>query len=479
MTTDRAPSPVDLLKAVDLRPDGPVLWGRPVPASGPGVYLIELPEPRPTAPIEATRVGKWIERVPGLRLDGERPTFRSLMARLQAFWLPGQTVLFIGGATGTIGGRVAALRKTPLGDRRPYAGGHWLHTLQGLERARVWWAMTDAPEEYEDALLSAFADRVPAEIAAATAQPDLVLPWAVLRRPTGERRAHGITGALLPEPPAAPEPGTTVTDLPPGAADGAGSDTRPPSRPEAPRPARSTAPGGGVAPKRAAATKPGAATSRPAGTSRAAAAGPGSTDASPSRLDGAATQAPPDAAAPSADPRVASKAGPEAALKAASAPAKGPAKAPTEVHLSREGLQRLEAELGELRNVRRPEAIRRVATAREHGDLKENAEYHAAREELGFIVGRIHALEDRLRHVVVVEAADSDTAVIGSTVVVEVDGERAVYLLVGSTDSDPAAGRISTSSPVGRALLGHGPGAEVAVTTPSGAIITYRVVEVR
>jgi transcription elongation factor GreA len=440
MTTDRAPSPVDLLKTVDLRPDGPVLWGRPVPASGPGVYLIELPAPLPSAPIEATRVGKWIERVPELRLDGERPTFRTLMARLQAFWLPGQTVLFIGGATSTIGGRIAALRKTPLGDRRPYAGGHWLHTLQGLERARVWWAATDAPEEYEDALLGAFADGVPAEVAAATPQPDLVLPWAVLRRPTGERRTHGITGALLPEAPAAPVPGTTVTDVPPGAADGAGSDAPAPPHPEARRSARPAA-------ERAAAARRTTASKR---TARA----------------GSASNGPGGAAGTAA----AQKTGPKAAPTT---------KAPTEVHLSREGLQRLEAELDELRSVRRPEAIRRVATAREHGDLKENAEYHAAREELGFIVGRIHALEDRLRHVVVVEAAESDTAVLGSTVVVEVDGERSVYLLVGSTDSDPAAGRISTSSPVGRALLGHGPGAEVAVATPSGSVITYRVVEVR
>jgi len=435
MTTDHVPSPVDLLKAVDLRADGPVLWGRPVPAARPGVYLVELPEPLATAPIEATRVGKWIERVPELRLDGERPTFRTLMARLQSFWLPGQTVLFIGGTSGTIGGRIAALRKTPLGDRRPYAGGHWLHALRGLERARVWWATTDAPQEYEDALLSAFADGVPADIGAATPQPDLVLPWAVLRRPTGERRTHGITGALLPEPVAAPAPGTTVTELPPGAADGAGSDAPPPPHPEARRSARPAA-------ERAAAT-----TRRTAGASSASSA--------PSRAPRAAA---------------ARKTGPKAA------PA---TKAPTEVPLSREGLQRLEAELDQLRSVRRPEAIRRVATAREHGDLKENAEYHAAREELGFIVGRIHSLEDRLRHVVVVEAADSDTAMIGSTVVVEVDGETSVYLLVGSTDSDPAAGRISTASPVGRALLGHGPGTEVAVATPSGAVITYRIKEVR
>lgn len=436
MPADRAPTPVELLKSVGLRPDGPVLWGRPVPADAPGVYLIELPEPLATAPIEATRVGKWIERVPELRLDGERPTFKALLARLQSFWLPGQTIVYLGSSPGTVGGRVGALRRTPLGDARPYAGGHWLHTLRGLEQARIWWATTDAPAEYEDALLDEFAAAVPAEVAAATPQPDLVLPWAVLRRPTGERRAHGITGALLPVPAADPSPGTIVTELPPGAADGAGPEAAPPPSPSGPRAPRKPA-----APRpRAVTAKPG---SKPAGK-------PGGT-------------VPRSAGGPSAP----------------TAGSATPGKASTEVHLSREGLARLEAELHELRAVRRPDTIRRVAAAREHGDLKENAEYHAAREELGFIVGRIHSLEDRLRNVVVVDAADSETAVIGSTVVVEIDGETSVYLLVGSTDSDPAAGRISTASPVGRALLGHGPGAEVAVGTPSGAVITYRIVEVR
>ena len=86
-----------LLRSVGLMADGPVLWGRPVPASGPGVFVIELPAPLATAPIEVTRIGKWIERVDTLRLDGERPTSKALAARLSAFWLPSQTVLYIGG----------------------------------------------------------------------------------------------------------------------------------------------------------------------------------------------------------------------------------------------------------------------------------------------------------------------------------------------------------------------------------------------
>src|SRR6478752_8427668 len=95
----RTMSPPDaaaLLRSVGLLADGPAVWGRPVPAQGPGVFVIESPEPRAAAPIELTRVGKWIERVETLRLDGERPSSRALAARLASFWLPSQTVVYVG-----------------------------------------------------------------------------------------------------------------------------------------------------------------------------------------------------------------------------------------------------------------------------------------------------------------------------------------------------------------------------------------------
>ena len=89
------PSAPGLLRSIGLLADGPVQWGRPIPAVGPGVFVVELPAARPTAPIELTRVGKWLERVESLRLDGTRPTSRSLAARLAAFWLPSQVVLYV------------------------------------------------------------------------------------------------------------------------------------------------------------------------------------------------------------------------------------------------------------------------------------------------------------------------------------------------------------------------------------------------
>ena len=209
-------------------PDGPVPWGRPIPARRPGVFVIELPAPLATAPIELTRVGKWLEHAPTLTLDGERPTSRALTARLASFWLPAQVVLYVGSSEGSIGGRIAAMQKTALGDRRPASGGHWLQTLTALPKTRVWWAETEAVEEYEDAVLAAFGAAAGAGTAKVS-EAGVVLPFANLRRPTGERRVTGISGSLLTEPAEAPAPPTSVVVVPDGDAEGARGEP-PPSR---------------------------------------------------------------------------------------------------------------------------------------------------------------------------------------------------------------------------------------------------------
>ncbi len=215
----------ELFREVGLAPDGPAVLGRPVRASGPGVYVVELTAALPRPPIELTRVGKWIEALPGLRLDGIRPTSRAVAARLADFWLPSRRVLFIGAAETSIAGRVGALDRQALGDRRPHAASQWLKTLRDVE-LRVWWAETAATEEYEDALLGAFASSVPPEEAAALPKGSPVLPWANLRTTTGESKPHGLTGQVPAAEPRAPVPSTHVVDIEPGDADGARREVR-------------------------------------------------------------------------------------------------------------------------------------------------------------------------------------------------------------------------------------------------------------
>ncbi len=379
--------------------DGPAVWGRPVQAQGPGVFVVEAAAPLPSAPIELTRVGKWIERVEGLRLDGEVPTSKALAARIGSFWLPSQTVLYIGTSDASVARRVAAMAKTELGDRRPAAGGHWLKTLRSLDGLKVWWAATAATEEYEDALLAGFAAGVPEADLAALPDRTVVLPWANLRRPTGERKATGLKGALIPEPVVVPLPPTRVVRVADGDAEGArGEPPAPKRRPVAPR-------------------------------------------------------APRAAKAPVASTAVAA---PPATVVAAEA-------------LTPDGEARLRAELDELTRVKRPQVIARIRTAKEHGDLKENSEYHAAREEQSFLEGRIQAIEARLRSAVIVEAPAAGSRVgLGSVVTLDDDGETVAYTIVGADESDPPRGRISSSSPVGRALVGRDQGDYVVVVTPAG-----------
>ena len=425
-------SAASLLREIGLRPDGPVLWGRPLTTRAAGCYLVELPGPLPRPPLEFNRVGKWMERVPELRLDGERPTSKALAARIASLWLPSSAVVYAGATAGSLGGRVLALAHHVLGDRRPHADGHWLHLLLGMERARIWFAETDAPEEAFDAVLDAFGAAVGPSLPPGRPAGALLLPWANLRRPTGERQVTGITGSVLPGEVAPTPPPTRRVDVPPGDADGARGDERGSGtvrRTQAPVPVSEQGSGRPVADRGAAIAK-----ARLQPTVRA-----------------------PRATTPKVVP---------------------PSARSVPVPLTADALARLEVELDELSRVKRPDVVARIKAARELGDLRENAEYQAAREEQSFLEGRIRLLEERKRNAVLIDESGGDRARIGSTVVLEHDGETIVYSLVGSAESDPAAGRLSVDSPVGAALLRAVAGDDVEVRTPRGAV-RYRVVEVR
>jgi transcription elongation factor GreA len=197
-------SAVALLRSLDLMSDGPTRWGEPVRSRAPGVLLVETAARLDTAPIDITAVKAWTERVPALRLDGERPTPTQLLERLASFWLPQETVVYVGRTAKGLGARAASLFATPLGDRRPHPGGHWLWTLLDREQLRIWWAETPSPEEYEDGLFDAIAADLDTEARERLAALGPVLPWANLTAATGDAKRTGITGSLLAEDAAAP-----------------------------------------------------------------------------------------------------------------------------------------------------------------------------------------------------------------------------------------------------------------------------------
>jgi transcription elongation factor GreA len=144
--------------------------------------------------------------------------------------------------------------------------------------------------------------------------------------------------------------------------------------------------------------------------------------------------------------------------------------------ITEEGLAALKAEIGELETVARREIAARILTARGHGDLKENAEYHAAKEDQAHLETRILRLRQRLRNAVVVDV-DAESANGGAAtfafgrsaeVTDEGTGETHTWTIVGVTEADRAAGRLSAESPVARALLDQPAGAVVSVETPRG-----------
>lgn len=192
-------APSELFRAVGLRLDGPARWGTSVRATRPGVFVVEWPQALERPPIDISAVGTWIARVPTLTLDGARPTGKALAARLAAFWLPGETIVFVGMAPGSMNARLGELFSTSLGDPGPYADARWLMALAGHDRCRVWWAETNAPEEYEDALLDAFGAGVPPAVSAALVDTSHVVPFAnTVRAP--EHWRLGIADDLAEAP---------------------------------------------------------------------------------------------------------------------------------------------------------------------------------------------------------------------------------------------------------------------------------------
>jgi transcription elongation factor GreA len=152
------------------------------------------------------------------------------------------------------------------------------------------------------------------------------------------------------------------------------------------------------------------------------------------------------------------------------------------VPMTVKGAKALEEELARRKTVDRPRIIEAIATARAHGDLKENAEYHAAREEQSFNEGRIQELEAKISNAQIIDIQklpNNGKIIFGSTVKLcntDTD-EEVVYQIVGEDEANIKEGKISYSSPIGKALIGKELDDSIEVKTPGG-LINYDVIEV-
>jgi transcription elongation factor GreA len=145
---------------------------------------------------------------------------------------------------------------------------------------------------------------------------------------------------------------------------------------------------------------------------------------------------------------------------------------PKEFILTPEGLEKLKAELEDLTTNKRREVAERIKDAREYGDISENSEYDDAKNEQAMLEARIAQVEERLRSATVVDATElsSDVVAVGTAVKVKDgdSGKSVTYMIVGSTEANPAEKKLSNESPVGRALLGRAKGDTVSVQLPNG-----------
>jgi hypothetical protein len=193
-----------VLAVAGLVPDGVVRWGELINSDEPGIYVVssvddvdaEGQEPRP-APIDERAVARLLELRPELTMDRIRPDSVQLAERLAKFWLPEEHIIYIGLAS-DLHNRVNQFYETPLGARRPHAGGWFLKTLRNVEDLYVHWSKTYDRVAAEGAAIGAFVDRVSSQAKAQLRDPAHPFPFANLEWPPGTRKAHGIRGARAP-----------------------------------------------------------------------------------------------------------------------------------------------------------------------------------------------------------------------------------------------------------------------------------------
>lgn len=189
------------MTAAGLEPAGSVKWGLPVPIALQGVYVVstktdssvvgDISQP---CPISVDAIETLLFRRPGLTLDGRRPSPEELTLRISQFWLPDENVVYIGLAT-RLSQRIRAYYRTPLGARRPHAGGWFLKLLSIIEDLTVHFATCERPNDAESRMIEAFCGSVSQGSLSELRDPLHPFPFANLEWPRGTRKNHGIKGA--------------------------------------------------------------------------------------------------------------------------------------------------------------------------------------------------------------------------------------------------------------------------------------------
>src|SRR5689334_12354585 len=153
----------------------------------------------------------------------------------------------------------------------------------------------------------------------------------------------------------------------------------------------------------------------------------------------------------------------------------------SKLYVTKERLSEIEEELRNLKVHGRKEIAGKIAEARAQGDLSENAEYDAAREEQGLLELRIHKMEMMLTHSTIIDESEISIDKVGMLTKVRVLNKKtkkeATYQIVSAEDADFEGGKISVSSPIGKALMHHAVGDDVQVKVPAG-VLEFKIIEI-
>lgn len=192
----------ELFDSVGREIMGQVKWNEKIECNLSGVYCVsisnrvDMVETIEKTPVSLKVVEEWIKYVPNMRIDDNIPTVEAVVQRLNKFWLPNETILYIGKAGTSLRQRVNQYYKTKLGDRHPHAGGHWIKTLDNLNELNIFWTTSEEidAEELEQELMRKF-------VASINYKSELYdgehsFPFANIEYPKGNRKNHGICNSV-------------------------------------------------------------------------------------------------------------------------------------------------------------------------------------------------------------------------------------------------------------------------------------------
>lgn len=146
--------------------------------------------------------------------------------------------------------------------------------------------------------------------------------------------------------------------------------------------------------------------------------------------------------------------------------------------ITKEGLKKLKEELEYLQKVKRKEVSKRIKKALEEGDISESGEYSEAKEEQAFTEGKIAEIKEKIKNASIIKKSRKSKVELGSTIEVKMNGDTITYDIVGSSEADPGAGKLSNESPIGQAFMGKAAGDTVEVETPAGAM-KYTILKIK